>query len=277
MVAAIRRDAHEGLAHEASDDAELTRHLRTDLAVGGEPVGGTERVVIGEIQLELAGRILVVALDHVEAHLPAIVDDAQIDGTQALELVDVIAIGVRVAAVGLAVRALLEPHHLRLGAVAKLEPVLFLELIVDAAEIAACIGGQERAGFLALLAVPEQRAPEPRDPFVPGELHEGLRLGNADQLGSFRPVAEIVTAAVEEEIHGGAVDELEALLRHTLPMVGRDALAHDAAGHRHELQIEVIDAERVDLLADLGDELLALWVLDEALDIGPTGSLGSCS
>ena len=45
VVAAIGRDAHEGLAHEAGDDVELARHLRADLAVGGEPVGGPQRVV----------------------------------------------------------------------------------------------------------------------------------------------------------------------------------------------------------------------------------------
>ena len=40
VMAAIGRDAHEGLAHEAGDDAELARDLRADLAIGGEPVRG---------------------------------------------------------------------------------------------------------------------------------------------------------------------------------------------------------------------------------------------
>ena len=92
-MAAIGRDAHEGLAHEAGDDAELARDLCADLAIGCEPVRGAQRVVEGEIELELTGRILMIALDHVEAHLPAIFDDPHIDGPQALELVDVIAIG----------------------------------------------------------------------------------------------------------------------------------------------------------------------------------------
>ena len=83
-----------------------------------------------------------------------------IDGPEALELVDVIAIGIGVAAGGLAVLVLLEPHHLRLGAVPKLEPVVLLELVVDAAEIAAGIRGEEGAGLDALLAVAEQRAPQ---------------------------------------------------------------------------------------------------------------------
>ncbi len=266
-MAAIGRDAHEGLRHEAGDDAELAGHLCADLAVGGQPVGGAQRVVEGEVELELTRRILVVALDHVEAHLAAIFDDPQIDGSQALELVDVIAVRIRVAAVRLAVLVLLQPHHLGLGAVPQLQPVVLLELLVDAAEIAAGVRREEGARLPALLAVAEQRAPEPRHALVPGELHEGLGLGNADQLGRFGAIAKIVAVPVEEEVHGGAVDELEALPRDALPMVGRDALAHDAAGDRHELQIEVLDAELVDLAADLFDKLLALRIVDEALDI----------
>ena len=132
------------------------------------------------------------------------------------------------------------------------------------------VGGEECARLDALLAVAEQRAPQPRHPLVPGQLHEGLRLGNADQLGGLRPVAEIVAAAVDEQIHGGAVDELEALLRHAFPVIRRNALAADAAGHRDELQIEILDAELVDLFPDLLDELFAARRLDEQLDVhGP--------
>ena len=77
--------------------------------------------------------------DHVEPHLAAIIDDAQVDWTQALELIDVIAIGIRVTARGLAVLVLLEPHHLRLGAVTQFESMVLLELLVDAPEISARI------------------------------------------------------------------------------------------------------------------------------------------
>src|SRR6476660_3831520 len=108
--------------------------------------------------------------------------------------------------------------------------MLLLERVMDATKIAARIGRQERTRFLALLAVPEQRAPKPRHPLVPGKLHEGLRLGNADELRRLRPITEIVAAAVEEQIHGGAINELKALFRHAFPMVGRDTLAADAAG-----------------------------------------------
>jgi hypothetical protein len=131
--------------------------------------------------------------------------------------------------------------------------MLLLELVVDATKIAARIGGKERSRLIPLLAVTEQRAPKPRHSLVPGELHEGLWLGNADQLRRFRPIAEILAAPVEEQVHGSAVDELEALARHAFPMVCRNALAADATRDRHELQIEILDAEFVDLLADLGD------------------------
>ena len=216
-MAAIGRDAHERLAHEAGDDAELARHLRADLPVGREPVGGAQRVVEGEIELELAGRILVIALDHVEAHLPAIFDHPHIDRAQALELVDVVAIGIGVAAVRLAVLVLLQPHHLRLGAVPELQAVFLLELVVDAAEIAASVGGQEGAGLHSAPRDCGTACTNARHPLVPGQLHEGLGLGNADQLRRLRTVAEILAAPVDEQIHGGAVDELEALLRPPIP------------------------------------------------------------
>ena len=208
-----------------------------------------------------------VALDHVEAHLPAVVDDPHVDGAQALELVDVIAVGSRIAAVRRAILTLLQPHHLRLGAVAKLQAVLLLELLVDSAKVAARIGGQIGARLFALLAVAEQRAPHARHPLVPRELHEGLGLGNADQLRRLGPVAEILATPVQEEVHRRAVDELKALLRDRFPMIRRYALAHDAAGHRHELQVEILDAERVDPLADLAHKRLATPRLDKRFDV----------
>ena len=94
-MAAVGRNAHERLAHEAGDNVELARDLRADLAISGEPVRGAQRVVVVEVQLELAGRVLVVALDHVETHLATIFDDPHIDRAQALELIDVVAIGIR--------------------------------------------------------------------------------------------------------------------------------------------------------------------------------------
>ena len=134
----------------------LAGHLGADLAIGGEPVGGPERVVEGEVELELAGRVLVVALNHVEAHGLGILDHPHEDRPELLELVDVVAVGLGDAAVGLAVRAALEPHHLGLGAVAHLHPVLGLELLVKDPQIAAAIGSQVPARILPLLRLRKQ-------------------------------------------------------------------------------------------------------------------------
>ena len=38
-----------------------------------------------------------------------------------------------------------------------------------------------------------------------------------------------------------------------LPMIGRNALAADPAGHRDELHIEIFDPQLVDHLANLGN------------------------
>ena len=63
-----------GLRHEAGDEAEFARDLGADLAIGRQPVAGAQRVVEREVELELAGRVLVVALDHVETHCAAVLD-----------------------------------------------------------------------------------------------------------------------------------------------------------------------------------------------------------
>ena len=82
-----------------------------------------------------------VALDHVEAHGAAVLDDAHVDGAQALELVDVIAVGIGEAARRRAVLVLLQPHHLRFGAVPHVQAtVIGFELIVDAPQVAAAVG-----------------------------------------------------------------------------------------------------------------------------------------
>ena len=49
--------------------------------------------VEAEVELELAGRVLVVAVAHVEAHRLAVGDDVEEHRTQLLELVDVVAVG----------------------------------------------------------------------------------------------------------------------------------------------------------------------------------------
>ena len=142
-----------------------------------------------------------------------------------------------------------------------------LELFVDAAQVAAAVRGQERARLLALLAVAEQRAPQPCDPLVPRELAERLGLGNADQLLVLRSVAEIFAVPIDEEIDGRAVDELEATFGDALPVIGRNALAANAAGNRYELQVEVIDAESVDHLADLAYLVRPSGGFHEAFDV----------
>jgi hypothetical protein len=51
-------------------------------------------------------------------------------------------------------------------------------------------------------------------------------------------------------------------------MVGRDALAHHPSGHRYELQIEILDAELIDLRPHLPDQVVATARLGEFLIVG---------
>ncbi len=100
---------------------------RADLAVGRDVVGGAQRPVEAEVQLELAGGVLVVAVAHVEAERLAVFDDVEQHRTQLLELVDVVAVGLGDALGHLAVGGPLEPHHLGLDPDQELVAELLLE------------------------------------------------------------------------------------------------------------------------------------------------------
>ena len=134
-------------------------------------------------------------------------------------------------------------------------------------EVAAAIGGQERARVLTLLAVSEALAPDARELLAvagrPWEHLEGLGLRDADELRGLGPVADVVPVAVGEEVRGGAVDELEALVRDRLPVGSGDAFPHDPPRDRGELVVDVADVLGVDLLADLLDVLGLSFGFDE--------------
>src|SRR4029450_12425911 len=64
------------------------------------------------------------------------------------------------------------------------------------------------------------------------------------------------------------VHELEPLAGDGLPVSRRDALAHDSAGDRGELVVDVADAFAVDLLADPRNGLVSPVGLDERVEVG---------
>ena len=138
---------------------------------------------------------------------------------------------------------------------------------MHAAQVAAAIRCQIAARIFLFLTVAEQRAVETADLRRPGQLHEGFRLGDTNQFGGLRTVAQIVAGAVGKQVHRGAIDQLEALLGDAFPVVGRDTLAHDLAGHGYELQIEIFDALGINHLANFFDLLVAAFGFDEFFEI----------
>ena len=138
-----------------------------------------------------------------------------------------------------------------------MQPGLGFELRLDPLQVPAAVGGEEATGVLALLAVAEAHAPDTCDPVVPREHLEGLGLGQTDELGRLGAVADVVGVPVGEEVRGRAVDELEPLLRHRIPVGGGNAFAHDPPGHGGELVVEVLDSLAIDPLPDLRDLLVA--------------------
>ena len=70
-------------------------HRGADLPVGGDVVGRLDGTVETEVQLELAGGVLVVAVGHVEAERLAVFDHVEEHRTEFFKLVDVVAVGLR--------------------------------------------------------------------------------------------------------------------------------------------------------------------------------------
>ena len=84
-----------GLGMKRRQQAVLAADRGADLAVGRDVVRRPHGAVEAEVQLELAGRVLVVAVAHVEAERLAVLDHVHQHRTELLELVDVVAVGLR--------------------------------------------------------------------------------------------------------------------------------------------------------------------------------------
>ena len=217
----------------------LAPHRGAHLAVGREVVGGPHRAVEAEVQLELAGRVLVVAVAHVEAESLAPVDHVEQHRTELLELVDVVAVGLGDALGQLAVLGLLQPHRLGLDPDQELVAELLLELVRDPLEVLAAVGVEQLAG-LGVVAV----AVHARDALVPGQHRERVEVRHRGQLGLLGAEPDVVAEAVGEQVGGRAVDELVALLGDLREERRNDALAHHPAGDRDLLEEHVLDALR---------------------------------
>ena len=141
------------------------------------------RAVEAEVELDLAGRVLVVALDHVEPELLPVLDHLVDDRLELGELVDVVAVGLGHALDrGRAVRVQLEPHHLRLHAGPQMHA---RSVSSNSSWMRRRFPRQSEvstlARVLAVLAVAEARAPDARDLRVPGQ-----RPGTSPAPGSRR-------------------------------------------------------------------------------------------
>ena len=244
-------------------------NLRTNLAVRRQAIGVSQNVIEGPVKLQLARSVFMIALNHVETHGPAVSDHLHVNRPKALELVDVIAVRFRKAVPRFAVLIEFQPHHFRFGTDTKMQPVvLFLEVVVQPAEIPAAIGRQKRARFLAFLPISEQRAVETTDARFPRQLHEGFRLGDADEFSCFRAIAEVVPRPVGKKIDSRTIDELEAFPRDAFPMVCGDSLPHDLSGDRNELQIKIFDSAFIDQITNFLDLVSPTRRINKSLEIG---------
>ena len=251
-------DSHERLGHEAGDQAMLAGDLCADLAIGRETVRVAHHVVKHRVEFQLSGSVLVVALDDVQAHRLRILDDFHERRAQLLELVNVVAVRLGDAAIGPPILAALEPHHFRLRPGAHVQAVeFFLELVVDDAQVAPAVGGQMSARILALLAVAEAGAENAGHALVPRQLAEGFRVGDPHQFRSLRAVADVVAVPVNEEVGGGAVNQLKPLFGNAFPVIRRNPFSDNPPGDGDELVVDVGDAKLVDLFTNLLHQFIA--------------------
>jgi hypothetical protein len=203
----------------------------------------------------------VVAVAHVEAERLAVLDHVHEDRAELLELVDVVAVGLRDALRLLAVLGALEPHHLGLDADEELQAQLLLELVRDVLEVLAAVGVEQLAR-LRVVAV----AVHARDPRIPREDRERVEVGDRGELGLLGAEPDVVAVAVGEEVRGRAVDELVAPLGDLREEARDDALAHDATGDRDLLEEDVLDALGLDAARDLLDALAAAGLVARLLE-----------
>ena len=122
------------------------------------------------------------------------------------------------------------------------------------------------------LAAPKQRAPDTGRLGIPRQRHERLGLADADELAGLGAVTDVVAVAVDEQVRGGAIDQLKALAGDHPEVLGGNAFAHDPAGDRNELAVQVPNAVRFNAGLDFGDLLFSPVCTDERLNIG-----GHCS
>ena len=261
VVGAVRGDTRERLRHEARDHLMLARDGRADLPVGGKRVGGAQRTVEEEVELELARRVLVVAVGRRDAELLAVLDDVEDDLAQLLELVDVVAPRLRQALHVVRVVRPAHPHHLGLDPAEERVAELLLDFVRDSLQVLAGVGLERQAG-LRVVAVAE----DPGDPRVPRQLRERLEVGDRRELGLLGAEADVPVVPVDEEVGGRAVDELVALLGDLLPLGRDNALAVDVTRDGDLLEEDVLDAAFVDELADLPDLLQPIWIVPSLLE-----------
>ena len=202
-----------------------------------------------------------VAVRGVDADPFAVVDHVEDDLPELLELVDVVAPGLRETLRFVRVVRLAHPHHLGLDAAEERVAELLLDLVRDPLEILARVGFERLAG-LGVVAVAE----DPRDALVPRELRKRVQVGDRCELGFFGTEADVAVLSIDEQVGGRAVNELVALLGDLLPLRRDDALAVDMTRDRDLLEEDVLDAPLVDELAELPDLLEPLRIVSGLIE-----------
>ncbi len=237
-VAAVAGQVRERLRHERRDQPALLRERLDHVAEEDRAVARDERVVEGEVLLELAVRVLVVGRVVVPAERRDVPRDVRDEAERARQRAHVVAglveVVERVGELDPAVLALAHEEVLQLAA--HLERVAQLG---GARELVA----QDRArAERPRLALDCDVAGEARDLRLPRQVGQRRRVRHRRDVGIVRSLADV---AGREARESGAVGEQPVQVRH------RHQLGVRLAVHVDELGEDELDAAFVELGAEL--------------------------
>ncbi|MNM81174.1 hypothetical protein D3C81_931660 [compost metagenome] len=249
VVAAAAHAAGGRLGHEAGAHAEFVGDLAADQAVGDQAVGGQFAGIEHPVQFELA-RVLVVALDHVQAHGAGVLHHALEDRPHRLQVAQVV--GGAGAGAHLHFQLVAEPGHLRFAAGLQAQPGVGDERLVAVDQQAARVGGEDLAADLRAMVGLVETAEEGADRGVPGQHIEAADIRQRGEFGGLCAAAEQHAGAGALQVGERRAVKLHAFLQVAQQVLGRHHLGDHPAAEGDHLVVDVFHAG----LADAGIEVL---------------------
>ena len=242
-VAAVAREVRERLRHERREQPLPLRERVHHVAEEDRAVAADERVVVGEVLLELPVRVLVVVRVVPPPELVHVAGDRRQEVVVPREAAEVVAglleVVERVGELQPAVVAAAEEEVLELEA--------DLELEAGLARPGELVPENRARVVRPRLALDRDVAGEPGDGRLPGDRREAVEVGDRGDVGVARHLADVARREAGEP--GAVVDQV-------VEVGSRDQLRARACVEVDELGEEELDPAVGDVLPDLLETLV---------------------